>query len=66
MLDFAVAMTHDSYKMEEEDLAPLRAEGLSDEGIAEVAQVAAMFNFTNRMANALGWRPNEHYYSDFR
>ncbi|MCA9839090.1 MAG: peroxidase-related enzyme [Trueperaceae bacterium] len=66
MLDFAVAMTTDSYKMTPENLEPLRAIGLSDKGIAEVAQVAAMFNFTNRMANALGWKPNERYYSDFR
>ena len=59
-------MTHDSYTMSEDNLEPLRVVGLSDGGIAEVAQVAAMFNFTNRMANALGWRPNDHYYTDFR
>ena len=66
LLDFAVAMTGESYKMTEADLAPLRALGLSDEAIFEAAQVAAMFNFTNRLANALGWRPNEEYYSQHR
>lgn len=66
MLDFAVEMTNDSYKMTPENLDPLRAVGLNDEAIAEVAQVSSMFNFTNRMANALGWKPNDHYYTDFR
>ncbi len=66
ILDFAVLMTHESYKMTPENLEPLQAIGLSDKGIAEVAQVAAMFNFTNRMANALGWKPNEEYYHQFR
>ena len=62
MLDFAVRMTNESHTMTEDNLTPLREAGLSDEAISELAQVAAMFNFTNRMANALGWKPNEHYY----
>ena len=66
LLDFAVAMTGESYKMTEAGLEPLRALGLSDETIFEAAQVAAMFNFTNRLANALGWRPNEEYYGQHR
>lgn len=66
MLDFAVKMTNESFKMTEDDLKPLRDVGLSDAAISELAQVAAMFNFTNRMANALGWKPNESYYSQFR
>ncbi len=66
LLDFAVAMTGESYEMTEEALEPLRALELSDETIFEAAQVAAMFNFTNRLANALGWRPNEEYYAQHR
>jgi uncharacterized peroxidase-related enzyme len=66
MLDFAVTMTNESYKMSPENLKPMRAVGFSDEGIAEIAQVCGMFNLTNRMANALGWKPNKQYYSDFR
>ncbi|MER3480569.1 MAG: alkylhydroperoxidase [Meiothermus sp.] len=62
LLDFAVKMTQDSPTMSPDDLTPLRAVGLSDEAIFEAAQVAAMFNFTNRLANALGWKPNEEYY----
>lgn len=66
MLDFAVRMTTDSHTMDPSGLTDLHEAGLSDEAIFEVAQVAAMFNFTNRLANALGWRPNEHYYQAFR
>jgi uncharacterized peroxidase-related enzyme len=66
LLDFAVAITKESYEMNEQDLEILRQVGLSDEAIFEVAQVAAMFNFTNRLANALGWKPNEEFYSQGR
>lgn len=66
LLDFAVKMTQDSPTMSSDDLIPMRAVGLSDEAIFEAAQVAAMFNFTNRLANALGWKPNEEYYYQHR
>ncbi|RIH87375.1 peroxidase-related enzyme [Calidithermus roseus] len=66
LLDFALKITTDSPRMEETDLEPLRSVGLSDEAIFEAAQVAAMFNFTNRLANALGWKPNAEYYAMHR
>lgn len=66
LLDFAVQMTTASPRMEEDDLEPLRRAGLSDEAIFEAAQVAAMFNLTNRLANALGWKPNAEYYGMHR
>ncbi|WP_018465896.1 peroxidase-related enzyme [Calidithermus timidus] len=66
LLDFAFKLTTDSPHMEEDDLEPLRNVGLSDEAIFEAAQVAAMFNFTNRLANALGWKPNAEYYAMHR
>lgn len=66
LLDFAVKLTHESSEMKPDDLKPLRELGLSDETIFEAAQVAAMFNFTNRLANAFGWKPNEAYYDQHR
>jgi uncharacterized peroxidase-related enzyme len=66
LLDFALAVTKESYEMNEQDLELLRNVGLSDEAIFETAQVAAMFNFTNRLANALGWKPNNEFYSQSR
>ncbi|RDI96451.1 alkylhydroperoxidase [Meiothermus sp. QL-1] len=62
LLEFAYQMTVSSETMSSAEVQRLRAAGLSDEAIFEAAQVAAMFNFTNRLANALGWVPNEVYY----
>jgi alkylhydroperoxidase family enzyme len=31
--------------------------------VMDIAEVAAMFNFTNRLASGLGWRPNPEYVS---
>ena len=66
LLDFAHRLTVRSHEMTEADLEPLRAIGLDDPTIFEAAQVAAMFNFTNRLANAFGWKPNRRYYTDAR
>jgi uncharacterized peroxidase-related enzyme len=62
MLDFAVKVTEESARCGEADLAGLRAAGWSDEEIMDIAEVTAMFNLTNRMANALGWAPNVEYH----
>ena len=44
--------------MSEDDLAPLRAEGLTDEDIFDVVQIVGYFSYTNRRANALGVDPD--------
>ena len=61
MLDFAVKITEESYRCGPEDHAVLRKAGWTDPDIADIAEVAAMFNFTNRMASSLGWKPNDAY-----
>jgi uncharacterized peroxidase-related enzyme len=63
MLDFAVKLTRASHEATEADVDALRAAGWSDEEIMDIAQVAAMFNFTNRLASGLGWVPNEEYFT---
>jgi uncharacterized peroxidase-related enzyme len=63
MLDFAVKLTAASSECTEEDVERLREAGWSDEDVFDIAQVAAMFNFTNRLASGLGWRPNPEYFS---
>jgi uncharacterized peroxidase-related enzyme len=63
MLDFAVKLTEASDRCTDEDIAALREIGWSDEEIMDIAQVAAMFNFTNRLASGLGWTPNREYFS---
>jgi uncharacterized peroxidase-related enzyme len=63
MLDFAVTLTKASADMTDADVDALREAGWIDEDIFDIAQVAAMFNFTNRLASGLGWEPNPEYVS---
>jgi uncharacterized peroxidase-related enzyme len=61
MLDFALKLTEQSSSCSEDDVEALREAGWSDEDIMDIAQVAAMFNFTNRLASGLGWVPNDEF-----
>ncbi len=61
MLEFAIQVTKSSDTLSSSDLEPLRAHGFSDAAIFDIAEVAAMFNFTNRLMNALGGKPNLEY-----
>lgn len=63
MLDYAVKLTEQSHRCSEDDVDALRQAGWSDEDIMDIAQVTAMFNFTNRLASGLGWVPNREYFS---
>jgi alkylhydroperoxidase family enzyme len=47
-------LTRDPGGMREADVEALRAVGLSDTAIHDVAQVTAMFNYYNRIADGLG------------
>jgi uncharacterized peroxidase-related enzyme len=62
MCDFAAKLTRSPSSIEEADVQRLREAGFSDEDAWDVAEVAAMFNFSNRMASASGMRPNAEYY----
>jgi uncharacterized peroxidase-related enzyme len=61
MLDWAVKVTSASGSCTESDVESLREAGWSDEDIMDMTETAAMFNFTNRLANSLGWTPNPEY-----
>jgi uncharacterized peroxidase-related enzyme len=63
MLAYAVKVTEASHTCTEADVEALRADGWTDEDIMDITEVAAMFNFTNRVANALGWVPNPEYHT---
>jgi uncharacterized peroxidase-related enzyme len=62
MLDYAVKITIEPAACDEEDIVALRAHGFADEDIWDIAEVAAMFNFTNRLASATGMMPNPEYH----
>jgi uncharacterized peroxidase-related enzyme len=57
MLDYAVKLTRDPSAMGEEDVAALRRAGLDDTAIHDVAQITALFNYYNRIADGLGIDP---------
>lgn len=63
MLDFVIKVTTASETCSEDDVRALRKDGWTDEDIMDIVEVTAMFNFTNRVANALGWTPNTEYHS---
>jgi uncharacterized peroxidase-related enzyme len=62
MLDYAVKVTRASAEVSEADLEALRAHGFGDDDIFVITQIAAFFNYSNRMASALGIRPNQEFY----
>jgi uncharacterized peroxidase-related enzyme len=62
MLDYAVKLTHASATIGPADLDELRAHGFSDADIFDITQVAAFFNYSNRVASALGMQPNDEFY----
>lgn len=63
MLEFAWRLTESPEAVGEADREALRAAGLSDRELWDVAAVAAFFNMSNRMASAIGMQPNPEYHA---
>jgi uncharacterized peroxidase-related enzyme len=63
ILDYAVKITQRPLECEESDIERLRDLGLTTEEVWDVAEIAAMYNFTNRMALASGMLPNREYHA---
>ena len=61
--EYAEKVTARPAELTEADLHVLRGVGLADTEIWDVAEIAAMYNFTNRMALAIGQQPNAEYHS---
>ena len=59
---YAEKLTARPHEMAEADLATLADVGLDPHEVWDVAEIAAMYNFTNRMALATGQQPNEDYH----
>lgn len=66
MLDFALKVTRESAAIEDPDRQTLRDAGFSERDIWDIANVAAFFNMTNRVASALAMRPNDEYHAQAR
>lgn len=54
MLDFAIKLTRTPGRMSRDDVDELRRHGFGDAAIHDVAQVAALFNYYDRLADGLG------------
>jgi uncharacterized peroxidase-related enzyme len=63
MLDFAVKVSAESYRIGEGDLETLKSHGFSEEDAWDIAAISAFFGMSNRMANVTNMRPNDEFYS---
>ena len=54
MLDYAVKLTRDPGGMTARDVDRLREAGFDDRAILDICQVAAYYNYVNRLADGLG------------
>lgn len=66
MLDFAVLVTEASARIEEVDRQRLRDHGFGEADIWDIASVAGFFNMSNRVASAVGMKPNPDYHAQAR
>jgi uncharacterized peroxidase-related enzyme len=63
MLAFAWKLTETPALIGEEDRQALRDVGFSDDDVFDICDVAAFFNYTNRMAHGLDMMPNPEYHA---
>jgi uncharacterized peroxidase-related enzyme len=59
---YAEKLTARPHEMTDDDLQQLADVGLTPHEVWDVAEITAMYNFTNRMALATGQLPNEEYH----
>ena len=63
-LGFLEKLTLQPDSVQPADVAPLRAAGVSDEGIEDAIHVCTLFNIYDRLADAMGWYlPDEAGYA---
>ena len=54
MLDYAVKLTVAPSTASEDDVKALRSHGFDDRGILDIVYVICLYNFNDRMADAMG------------
>jgi uncharacterized peroxidase-related enzyme len=62
MLEFALKVCERSHEVNDADFGALREHGFSDEDAWDIAAITAFFGMSNRMANAIGMKPNDDFY----
>jgi uncharacterized peroxidase-related enzyme len=63
MLAFALKVALQSSELAEADYAAVRAAGFSEEDLWDIGAIAAFFALSNRMANLIGMRPNDEFFT---
>lgn len=63
MLDFAVQVSTEAYKVSETDFVTLKSYGFTEEDIWDIAAISAFFGLSNRLANVTSMRPNPEFYN---
>ncbi len=63
MLDFAQLLTEAPHRIGAPERAALRDAGFSDADIFDITEVAAFFNYTNRVAHGVDMMPNPEYHA---
>lgn len=66
MLDFTWKLTESPREIAEADRQALRDAGFSEADIFDICDVAAFFNYTNRVAHGLDMMPNPDYHAKHR
>ncbi|MBM3950410.1 MAG: peroxidase-related enzyme [Rhodospirillales bacterium] len=66
MLDFAWKLTATPHDVGDADREGLHKAGFSEQDIFDIADTAAFFNYTNRVAHALDMMPNPEYHAKNR
>jgi uncharacterized peroxidase-related enzyme len=61
MLDFAAKLTREPAAVEAGDLDRLLRHGFDDAAIHDIVQVAALFNYYDRLADGLGIDPEPEW-----
>ncbi|GAB4356529.1 MAG: peroxidase-related enzyme [Gammaproteobacteria bacterium] len=62
MLDFAVKVANEAYRIDDSDYEQLKAHGFTEEDIWDIGAITALFALSNRMANLIDMRPNDEFY----
>lgn len=58
LVDLAVKVTNEAWKVGEEDYERLRDVGFENAGIVEAIEVAAFFSYANKLTQAIGLQPD--------
>mgnify|MGYP000880087317 FL=1 len=63
MIDFAVKVSAEAYKVGDSDLNALKSHGFTEEDAWDIAAISAFFGLSNRLANVTNMRPNDEFYA---